>query len=319
MLTLPLTTVAMVTYNSERYVAEAIESVLSQSYGNIELLICDDCSSDETWRVVQSYQDPRIRALRNAANIGEYPNRNQALQLASGEYLIFIDGDDILYPHGLEFMVRSLDAFPGAALAMACPWSEKLIYPLLLSPRDVYLAFFLGQPLVAINFAHLLLRTAVGREVGGFDPRYRAGDMYIQNRIALQHSCLVISDGLAWWRRTPGQASERLLRDRWDAVEQLAYIEDFLADPRCPLTPDEIEMACANLYGGFIRLTLYMAAGGRPRQAMRLLQAARLPRHAWRYTLVPGRYPHLSNVTAAAPLGNWRGNPYSTTHHGGTQ
>lgn len=306
----------MVTYNSERYVSEAIESVLSQSYENLELLICDDCSSDGTWAIVQSYQDPRIRAVRNTTNIGEYPNRNHALQLANGEYLIFIDGDDILYPHGLEFMVRSLDAFPDAALAMACPWSEKFIYPLLLSPREMYLTQFLGPSLIAINFAHLLLRTVSARMVGGFDTRYRAGDVYIQNRIALEYPCLAISNGLAWWRRTPGQASERLLKDRWDAVEQLGYIEDFLGDPRCPLTPAEIEMARANLYGGFIRLTFYMAAGGRLRQAMRLLQAARLPKYAWRYTLVPGRYPHLTNVTAVAPLGNWRENPYFTSYHG---
>lgn len=313
----PLATVAMVAYNSERYIAEAIESVLCQSYEHFELLICDDCSSDDTWRIVQSYHDPRIRAVRNTTNIGEYANRNQALQRANGEYLIFIDGDDILYPHGLDFMVRSLDAFPDAALAMACPWSEKLVYPLLLPPREVYLARFLGQPLMAINFAHLLLRTAAARQAGGFDTRYRMGDMYIQYRVALEHSCLVISDGLAWWRRTPGQASERLLRDRWNAVEELWYIQDFLADPRCPLTHDEIEVACANLYGGFIRLTFYMAAGGRPLQAMRLLRAARLPRRAWRYTFVPGRYPHLSNATAAAPLGNWRANPDYKAYHGG--
>jgi glycosyltransferase involved in cell wall biosynthesis len=301
----------MVTHNSERYVAEAIESVLSQSYENLELLICDDCSTDGTWAVVQSYQDPRIRAIRNATNLGEYPNRNQALDLASGRYLIFVDGDDILYPHGLEFMVRSLDAFPEAGLAMACPWSEKLVYPLQLSPREVYQARYLGQAVFAINFAHLLLRTAIARQAGGFDVRYRAGDTYIQYRIALEHPCLVINDGLAWWRRTPGQASERLLKDRWDAVEGLRYSEAFLSDPHCPLTPDEVEIAWANLYGGFIRLALYMAAGGRIRQAVRLLRAAQLPKNAWRYTYVSGRYPYLSDVTAAAPMGNWRHSPYA--------
>lgn len=306
----PLATIAMVAYNSERYISEAIESALSQSHENLELLICDDCSSDRTWTIIQSYRDPRIRAIRNAVNIGEYPNRNQALKLARGEYLIFIDGDDILYPHGLEFMVRSLEAFPDAGLAMACPWSEKHVYPLLMSPREVYLTGFLGQPMVAINFAHLLLRTASVRQVGGFNTRYSAGDMYIQYRIALEYPCLAISNGLAWWRRTPGQASERLLRDRWDAIESLWYIEDFLADSRCPLTRDEIDRACANRYGGFIRLVFYLAAGGRPRQAMRLLRAAQLPTHAWRYMLVPGHYPYWLGVTAAAPLGNWRDNPY---------
>ena len=312
----PLATVAMVTYNSERYVADAIESVLSQSYENLELLICDDCSKDGTWDIVRSYKDSRIRAFRNAGNLGEYPNRNQALQLARGDYLIYIDGDDILYPHGLEFMVRTLDVFPDSAMAMACPWTERYIYPVQLTPRQIYLARFLGQPVVAINFAHLLLRTAIAREVGGFDLRYRMGDMYIQGRIALTHACLVVSDGLAWWRRTPGQASEELLKDRWDSVEVLNYVEDFLLHPQCPLAPDEVELARANLYGGFIRLVFHMAAGGRVRQAVRLLRSAKLPFDTWKYALVPGRYPYLSDVTAATPLGDWRQSPYFRTTQG---
>src|SRR5438046_2702713 len=111
----PLVTVAMVTHNSEKYVAEAIESVLAQDFRNFELLICDDCSTDRTWELIKRYSDRRIRAIRNETNLGEYPNRNKALYLARGRYFMFIDGDDYIYPHGLGFMVKMIDRFPKAA------------------------------------------------------------------------------------------------------------------------------------------------------------------------------------------------------------
>src|SRR5438105_4541179 len=99
----PLVTVITVTYNSAAYVRDAIESVLAQTYDNIEYIIGDDYSTDNTWQIIREYKDERIRAYRNEKNLGEYPNRNKAISLATGKYLIFIDGDDILYPHGIAY------------------------------------------------------------------------------------------------------------------------------------------------------------------------------------------------------------------------
>ena len=292
----------MVTYNSASYVAQAIESVLCQSYENLELLICDDCSTDETWDIVQSYRDPRIKAIRNTHNLGEYPNRNQAVQLARGEYLIYIDGDDILYAHGLEFMVRMLHAFPDCATAIARPWSEKMIYPVELNPHQLYQSAFLGEGAFAINFAHLLFRTSVLRNVGGLSTRFRGGDTWVQYRIALTHPALLISDGLAWWRRTPGQASEKLLQSHGAIMESLHCRREFLEHPLCPLTTKEKEDAFANIYGGFVRIVLRHFARGRARLARQLLREANLPSEAWRYAGVPGRYPAFSDINAANPL-----------------
>ena len=77
----PTVTVVMVTYNAEPFVSEAIESVLAQEFADFELLICDDASTDSTWDRIRCHSDHRIRAIRNPVNIGEYPNRNQALHL----------------------------------------------------------------------------------------------------------------------------------------------------------------------------------------------------------------------------------------------
>ena len=92
----PLFTVAVITYNSGQWLQQTIDSILSSSYENFELIISDDCSSDNTWELVKQYKDPRITSIRNTINIGEYPNRNQVLNKAIGRYILFIDGDDIL-------------------------------------------------------------------------------------------------------------------------------------------------------------------------------------------------------------------------------
>src|SRR5260221_4384599 len=108
----PLVSVLMVTYNSSAFLDEAIRSVLSQSYTNFEIVICDDNSTDNSWDLICSYNDNRIKKWRNETNIQEYPNRANAIDRASGEYLIFIDGDDIIYPHGLQFMMEFAIRFP---------------------------------------------------------------------------------------------------------------------------------------------------------------------------------------------------------------
>src|SRR3982751_5861505 len=92
----PVATIAMVTYNSARYLRDAIDSVLAQDFADFELLICDDGSHDGTVEIVGGYDDPRIRFVQNETNLGEYLNRNKALSLAQGRYLMFLDGDDYL-------------------------------------------------------------------------------------------------------------------------------------------------------------------------------------------------------------------------------
>lgn len=293
----------MVTYNSAEYVAAAVESVLCQNYENLELVICDDGSTDSTWDIVRSYKDSRIRAYRNEKNLGEYANRNRALELARGKYIVYIDGDDILYPHGLEFMVRMLEAFPEAGMAVSRQRSERFVYPVELSPREVYLCQFLGVEKVnGAGLVRFLFRTEVLRQVGGFDTRFRSGDPYIQQRISLSYPSIFINDGLAWWRRRTGQASEAVNRDHVDYLEGVLFNREFLNSPECPLTREEVRLAFSNLYGGFIRLAIYCALRGRVWHAIQLLRKAQIPLQEWRYTFVPAHYPYMSDVTAERPI-----------------
>ena len=97
MVSKPLFTIVTVSYNSEKWIAQAIESVLSSSFRDYEYIIADDCSTDKSWEIICKYDHPQIRNFRNENNIGEYFNRNKALEAARGKYLLFVDGDDILY------------------------------------------------------------------------------------------------------------------------------------------------------------------------------------------------------------------------------
>ncbi|HEY4875342.1 MAG TPA: glycosyltransferase family 2 protein, partial [Puia sp.] len=113
---LPLVSVLMTAYNREKYIAQAIESVLASSYKNFELIIVDDCSSDNTIEIAKKYQqqDSRIKVHVNEKNLGDYPNRNKAASYAKGKYLKYVDADDYIYPAGLELLIQMMAKFQNA-------------------------------------------------------------------------------------------------------------------------------------------------------------------------------------------------------------
>jgi glycosyltransferase involved in cell wall biosynthesis len=114
----PLISIGIPVYNGEKYLAQAIESVLAQTYQNFELLISDNCSTDRTQAICEAYaeQDDRIRYYRNEVNLGAAPNFNRVFELARGEYFQWLASDDILTPALLEKCVSMLEADPSAVL-----------------------------------------------------------------------------------------------------------------------------------------------------------------------------------------------------------
>jgi glycosyltransferase involved in cell wall biosynthesis len=105
-------TVLMAVYNGEVYLSEAVCSILEQSFGDFEFLIVDDASTDRSVEVVESFGDPRIRLLRNERNLGLAASLNRGLEVASGEYIARMDGDDISARDRLKAQVNLLDRNP---------------------------------------------------------------------------------------------------------------------------------------------------------------------------------------------------------------
>ncbi len=111
----PKVSVVIATYNYGHYLGEAIQSVLDQTFGDFELIVVDDGSTDNTREVVGNFIDPRIRYIYQK-NKGSSYAYNRGILAASGEYIAFLDADDIWFPQKLELKVKILDSNPNIAL-----------------------------------------------------------------------------------------------------------------------------------------------------------------------------------------------------------
>ena len=104
-----LVSVIMPSWNTGRFIAESINSVLAQTYKNWELLIVDDCSTDDTDEIVAGFNDERIKYFKNEVNSGAALTRNRAMREAQGEYIAFLDSDDLWTPEKLKKMVAFME------------------------------------------------------------------------------------------------------------------------------------------------------------------------------------------------------------------
>jgi glycosyltransferase involved in cell wall biosynthesis len=181
----PVVSVCIPVYNTERFIAAAITSALSQTYRDFEIVIVDNASTDTTAQILAAFTDPRIRAFRNDENIGAAANFNRVISLARGRYLKVLCADDLLYPSCLERQVAIFEADARTEIAMVgC--SRDIIddrgkrwlrrgFPGRAGRIDGNAAIrmtvrrgtnIFGEP------AAILVRTEAARAAGAFDPHY---------------------------------------------------------------------------------------------------------------------------------------------------
>jgi glycosyltransferase involved in cell wall biosynthesis len=177
----PKLTVVIAAYNVARFVRETIDSVLTQSLSDIEVIVVDDGSTDGTNKILHSFSDDRLIVLRQE-NSGVSAARNVGLALARAPYIFFLDGDDILAPDALFKMARTLDLMPrrvacfGHHVKMSEDGSELATRSYLrwkmLPPSDTL------RNLIAKNFISgaICVRTEAARAVGGFNPVLELGE-----------------------------------------------------------------------------------------------------------------------------------------------
>jgi glycosyltransferase involved in cell wall biosynthesis len=115
----PLVSVCIPSFNSEEFIAMTLESVLSQTLTDSEVVISDDKSTDGTISVIKRFQDPRIRLLENEQNLGLGANWNKVLSSARGEYVKLLGDDDVLYPQCLARQISALKNPANASAVMA--------------------------------------------------------------------------------------------------------------------------------------------------------------------------------------------------------
>lgn len=117
---IPRVSVLMPVYNCEAYIRESVESILSQTFTNFEFLIIDDYSQDGTYEYLQTLTDPRIKLIRKPANSGYAKSLNMGLDMARGEYIARMDGDDIALPERFAKQVTFMDQHLGVVVAGTC-------------------------------------------------------------------------------------------------------------------------------------------------------------------------------------------------------
>jgi glycosyltransferase involved in cell wall biosynthesis len=252
----PKVCVCIPTYNAAAFLADAIGSVLAQTFSDFDLIVSDDASDDETPSICRKYDDPRFRASRSDRRLGQAGNWNRCLELASGEYVILLHADDQLLPGYLERAVAILDANEDVGLVhCAVRHVDEAGQPLALQrlfdddkiDRDSETLRHLLLDGCVISPAGVTVRRAVYEDVGRFTDSIVWGvDWHMWIRVALRHPVAYLSEPLALYRdhaesgTAAVMASGRNARDERWAIEDLFKLVDSARPGLRALKPDAV-------------------------------------------------------------------------------
>lgn len=236
----PLVSVLMTAYNREKYIVEAIDSVLASTYLNFELIIVDDCSTDTTVNKAElcAVNDSRVSIYKNNKNLGDYPNRNQAAKYASGEYIKYLDSDDIIYPQGLEVMISCMESYPEAGFGLCEIAHADEPHPVFLNSYESYYENFMVRDLFGRSPGSSIMKRAAFEESGGFTGKRQVGDHEFWLIMARKYSMVTMPRDLSW-DRTHGEQEK--MYDSFIEKSSMHFSVQFeqLKHPECPLSEDE--------------------------------------------------------------------------------
>ena len=235
-----LVSVLMTAYNRELYIAEAIDSVLSSSYTNLELIVVDDGSSDKTVSIARSYleKDARIRVYVNERNLGDYPNRNRAASYAKGEYIMYCDSDDTLRPDGIRNCLEAMQLHPEAPFGMY--WAEPADAPFVLSPAEALHRHFFKSPFLIMGPGGTIIKRSFFEAMHGFPEKYGpANDMYFNLKCPAYAPILMLPFEFVNYRRHEGQ---ELNNNNYNYLyNNYIFLDDALKELPLNLLPDEAD------------------------------------------------------------------------------
>jgi glycosyltransferase involved in cell wall biosynthesis len=242
----PTITVFMPVYNGERFIRDAIASILQQSFEDFELLIINDASTDRTVKIVETYTDPRIKLIHNETNLSVCPTRNRGLDLARGKYIACLDSDDISFPTRLEKQKIFLD--DNQNIALVGSWAEIIDKN---GNSQGIKTFLTDSPLIKwkllfcntfINSSIMFRKNSV-LSLQGYDPAYDSTEDYdLCSRISFQHELTNIPEVLVKWRTWEGnltssrtgeqkelarKISRRNLQHVWGETVDIRVLESF--------------------------------------------------------------------------------------------
>jgi len=198
-------TVLMPVYNAEKYVREAVNSILNQTFSDFEFLIIDDGSTDRSWDILNSYSDTRIRLIQNPTNLKLIATLNLGLKLATGEYIARMDADDISMPERLakqvEFLKIHLEVgVLGTAIKIVDQWKNPI--GTLQFPDESNMARWWLHFACPVAHPTVMMRRSVVERAGGYNPELiHAEDYDLWRKLATITHIANLKDVLLHYRR----------------------------------------------------------------------------------------------------------------------
>jgi glycosyltransferase involved in cell wall biosynthesis len=219
----PVITVCLPTFNRALLLRDCLESIISQTLRDIEILVGDNCSPDDTAAVVAGFNDPRITYIRRPQNIGAVPNINDLLTRARGRYVVIAHDDDVYQPEFLAREAALLDECPGvgmvhcSAVATGIDGSlQGLIraYPTTcVRPSRAEFERYLEGHNVVCSTA--MVRRSVYDDVGLWEPKHECADFHLWLRIALRSDVGYVAEPLVHVRVHEDSWTSVVSAQRW--------------------------------------------------------------------------------------------------------
>lgn len=235
----PLVTIAIPTFNRAWWLGDCVVSALSQTYSHFEVVISDNASTDNTPEVLNQFNDPRMRVVRQKTNIGLLPNWNACLAEAKGDYIVFVSDDDRLAPWMLERCVALILRHPQISVVIALSDVRSAVLartrPGQTSSRlgtgiwngsDILMEYLNDQ--IDIAMSSIMLQTAHLRAIGGFRIDLpHAGDVAAWARLLLMGKAGLVNESCATFSFHSDSDSsrlgiEQLMRDGWNAADLIS-------------------------------------------------------------------------------------------------
>ncbi len=229
--TRPTVSVIMATYNGARTIAASVRSILTQTFGPLELIVADDGSTDDTLRILGGIEDDRLVVLRNDRNFGVVASRNRCMAQARGRYVAMLDHDDLSMPTRLARQVAYLDANPGTVLLGTAARTledgalRSMGTPEHTTPELIAWLLHLANPLVCSS---VMFRADAVHKLGVFMRKEftYADDYDFYHRIAALGAVARLDEPLTIYRIHDSNAykrHERVMRDNAQRVLEPAY------------------------------------------------------------------------------------------------
>lgn len=226
-----LISIALATYNGSKYLREQLDSILPQSMENFEVVVCDDCSTDDTLQILQEYasKDSRFKIFSNNSNLGFKKNFEHILSLCKGEFIAFCDQDDIWTPNHLEILYNNIgnnDCIGANSLIIdenGLSQNKTLLeyWPIHIMPKNGKELFQHELYSNVIQGTASLIRASLIKQALPIPDNIKYHDYWFALVAGLNEKCKYIGDVVLKYRRHSNNASDYQKFTIWNAIKDL--------------------------------------------------------------------------------------------------